>query len=73
MLPRGSLKWWRGAHLGLAKGPAHPFYQRVNELLEEERFDAFAEKECANFLRRKQRAALAGAGNLFPFVAGRQF
>ena len=33
----------------LAKGPGHPFYQRVNELLETERFDEFAEKECARF------------------------
>src|SRR6266403_1005553 len=33
----------------LAKGPAHPFYKRVNELLEERKFDEFAEKECAKF------------------------
>src|ERR1700674_965469 len=33
----------------LAKGPGHPFYKRVNELLETERFDEFAEKECARF------------------------
>src|ERR1700741_3755852 len=31
----------------LAKGPAHPFYKRVNELLEERKFDEFAERECA--------------------------
>ena len=37
----------------LAKGPAHPFYQRVNELLEEEKFDEFAEKECAKFYAEK--------------------
>jgi transposase len=63
MLPRGSLKWWRGAHLGLAKGPAHPFYQRVNELLEEEKFDAFAEKECAKFY-----AANNGRPSLVPGI-----
>ncbi len=33
----------------LAKGPAHPFYKRVNELLEERKFDEFAERECAKF------------------------
>jgi len=33
----------------LAKGPGHPFYRRVNELLETEGFDEFAEKECARF------------------------
>jgi transposase len=37
------------AHQELAKGPAHPFYQRVNELLEEKKFDEFAERECAKF------------------------
>ena len=33
----------------LAIGPGHPFYKRVNELLETEGFDEFAEKECARF------------------------
>src|ERR1700752_4880512 len=33
----------------VAKGPAHPFYARVNELLGEKKFDEFAEKECAKF------------------------
>jgi len=37
------------AHQELAKGPAHPFYQRVSDLLEEKKFDEFAEKECAKF------------------------
>src|SRR6202163_1696368 len=37
------------SHSELAKGPRHPFYKRVNELLETERFDEFAEKECARF------------------------
>jgi transposase len=44
----------------LAKGPAHPFYQRVNELLEEKKFDEFAEKECAKFYAEKMgRPSLA--------------
>lgn len=37
------------SHQELAKGPGHPFYKRVNKLLETERFDEFAEKECAKF------------------------
>ena len=37
------------SHNELANGPAHPFYKRVNELLETQRFDEFAEKECARF------------------------
>jgi len=40
------------SHHELANGPAHPFYKRVNELLEAEQFDEFAEKECARFMPR---------------------
>jgi transposase len=36
-------------HDEVAKGPGHPFYKKVNELLEEAKFDDFAEKECAKF------------------------
>jgi len=36
-------------HNELAQGPAHPFYQRLNELLDSEKFDEFAEEECAGF------------------------
>jgi len=32
------------AHTELATAPGHPFYQRLNELLEAERFDEFVEK-----------------------------
>ena len=39
---------WIG-HNELVNGPAHPFYKRVNELLESKGFDEFAEKECARF------------------------
>src|ERR1039458_8842769 len=51
------------SHNELAKGPGHPFYQRVNELLEEEKFDAFAEKECAKFY-----AANNGRPSLVPGI-----
>jgi len=37
------------SHNELAKGSGHPFYKRVNELLEMKQFDEFAEKECARF------------------------
>ena len=48
------------AHQELAKGPAHPFYKRVNELLEEKKFDEFAEQECAKFYAEKMgRTSLA--------------
>ena len=36
-------------HNELAGAPAHPFYQRLNELLDSEKFDGFVEKECARF------------------------
>jgi transposase len=36
-------------HNELAQGRAHPFYQRLNELLDSEKFDEFVEKECAAF------------------------
>src|ERR1035438_737844 len=41
------------AHTELASGPGHPFYQRLNELLEAERFDEFVETRCAKFYAEK--------------------
>src|ERR1700691_2097224 len=37
------------AHTEIASAPSHPFYGRLNELLEEERFDEFVESRCAKF------------------------
>jgi transposase len=36
-------------HAELATGPGHPFYTRLNELLDEEKFDEFVEEQCAQF------------------------
>jgi transposase len=36
-------------HAELATGPGHPFYGRLNELLDGEKFDEFCERECAPF------------------------
>ena len=33
----------------LASAPGHPFYQKLNELLEAERFGEFVESRCAKF------------------------
>jgi transposase len=37
------------AHTELASAPGHPFYQKLNELLEAEGFDEFVESRCAKF------------------------
>lgn len=37
------------AHTQLASSPGHPFYRRLNELLEGEGFDEFVEGQCAKF------------------------
>jgi len=36
-------------HDELATAPGHPFYERLNQLLDQEKFDQFAEGECAQF------------------------
>ena len=35
------------AYTEMAVGPGHPFYVRLNEVLDGEGFDAFVEKVCA--------------------------
>jgi transposase len=37
------------AHTELASAPGHPFYQKLNELLEAEGFDEFVESRCVKF------------------------
>ncbi len=41
------------AHAKLATAPGHPFYQRLNELLEAEGFDEFVEGRCTKFYPAK--------------------
>jgi len=41
------------AHRELPTAPGHPFYQRLNELLEAEKFDEFVEGGCAKFYAAK--------------------
>jgi transposase len=52
-------------HAELAKGPGHPFYQRLNEFLDAERFDAFAEEECAPFYAEKNGRPSLPPGTYF--------
>jgi len=51
------------AHTELASAPGHPFYQRLNELLEAECFDEFVESRCAKFY-----AARYGRPSLTPGI-----
>ena len=47
-------------HTALPKGAGHPFYQRLNQLLEECRFDPFVEEQCGRFYAAKRgRPSLA--------------
>jgi len=41
------------AHTELASAPGHPFYEKLNELLEAERFDALVEGLSAKFYAKK--------------------
>ena len=41
------------AHTELATAPGHPFYQKLDELLEAEGFDEFVEQRCAKFYGAK--------------------
>ena len=49
----------------LAKGASHPFYQRLNDLLEESRFDAFVEGRCRQFYAEKQGRPGLAPGRYF--------
>src|SRR6202522_1582041 len=51
------------AHTELPSGPGHPFYERLNELLEAEKFDEFVEGRCGKFY-----AAQYGRPSLTPGI-----
>src|SRR5437764_6195327 len=52
-------------HTELATGPGHPFYTRLNELLDQEKFDGFAENECAQFYAEKNGRPSLTPGTYF--------
>jgi hypothetical protein len=37
----------------VARGPAHPFYRRLNEILDQKGFDEFVEGECQRFFAER--------------------
>src|SRR6516165_9219170 len=58
------------AHTELASAPAHPFYQRLNELLEAEGFDEFVESRCAKFYAAKNGRPSLTPGQAYGGLAG---
>jgi transposase len=42
--------WYRAE---LAEAPGHPFYQRLNRVLEQSGFDSFCEQQCGEFYHEK--------------------
>src|SRR4051794_27432799 len=48
----------------LARPSGHPFYQRLNALLDKQGFDCFAEQACAGFYSRTGRPGLAPGDDL---------
>jgi transposase len=52
-------------HAELATAPGHPFYQRLNELLDAEHFDEYAERECARFYAAKNGRPSLAPGTYF--------
>ena len=53
----------------VARSPGHPFYQRLNELLDEAKFDPFVEGLCRKFYALRNGSARSGAGDLFPITS----
>jgi transposase len=52
-------------HTELANGPGHPFYARLNGLLDREKFDEFAETQCAKFYAEKNGRPSLAPGTYF--------
>jgi transposase len=52
-------------HTELITAPGHPFYRRLNELLDREKFDDFAEQECGRFYAEKNGRPSLPPGTYF--------
>ena len=63
--------WTPTAELPVSAG--HPFYERLNHVLDERKFDEFVESMCARFLCREDGTPGTGSGNLLPVADGRLF
>src|SRR2546426_11841129 len=60
-------------HTALPKGASHPFYQRLNQLLEKSHFDEFVEGRCQRFYAKKRGRPSLVPGGVFPAAADRVF
>lgn len=66
MFPR---KTEHGAKQELPASSAHPFYAQLNQLLESEKFDEFAETACQQFYAKKMgRPSLTPGIRHFPGI-----
>ena len=59
-------------HEELPAAPGHPFYRHLNELLDREKFDEFAEKECAQFYADKNGRPSLTTGTYFRLLLKRK-
>ena len=57
----------------LPVSPGHPFYTRLNALLDADDFDAFVEEACRTFYAPVLGRPSLAPGSLLPVVAGRIF
>ncbi len=57
------------AYTELTRAPGHPFYERLNELLEQAGFDAFVEGRGSTLLSCAAGTAIADAWGVLPFTA----
>jgi transposase len=62
MRQRQEALWYGGE---LPSAPGHPFYKRLNEVLDNAKFDQFCEKSCAGFYHRKLGRPSLAPGQYF--------
>ena len=58
--------WYRR---DLAEAPGHPFYQRLNEVLDQASFDEFCEARCCTFYHEKLGRPSLAISNLAESVS----
>src|SRR5437899_7579928 len=54
-----------------AEAPGHPFYQRLNAVLNQAGFDGFCEERCRRFYHGKLGRPVAGTGRVLPAAVDR--